>query len=145
MQRKEKTINGRTFFIGKINPVEMMTISRAGIALYKKTKDEDGNESFEIDLSTQRNIDALGTFYTLAFEHVYVQITDTIVKPVKEKGAEVWWPENIADDYETLFALSNWFFEEVVFPVFLRSSGSTQNSDSLEESKETSKNANDKA
>lgn len=128
MTKKETTINGRTFFIGKINPVEMMTISRAGIALYKKNSDGD----FEIDLSTQKNIDALNTFYNMVFEHVYVQLSETLVKPVKEKGVDVWWPADIVDEYETLFALSNWFFQEVVFPVFLKSSGSTQNSDSLE-------------
>ena len=128
MTKKETTIHGRTFFIGKINPVEMMTISRAGIALYKKNSEGD----FEIDLSTQKNIDALNTFYNMVFEHVYVQLSETLVKPVKEKGVDVWWPADIVDEYETLFALSNWFFQEVVFPVFLKSSGSTQNSDSLE-------------
>lgn len=140
MEKKETTIGGRTFFIGRINPIEMMTISRAGISLYKRNADGE----FEIDLSSQRNVDALNTFYNMVFEHVYVKITDSIIKPVKEKGVDVWWPENIAEDYETLFALSNWFFQEVVFPVFLKSSGSTQTSDSLEESKETSKSASAK-
>ena len=138
MEKKETTINNRLFSIGKINPIEMMTISRAGISLYKRN--EDGE--FEIDLSTQKNINALNAFYNMVFEHINVQLTDTVIKPVKEKGVDVWWPANIVEDYDTLFALSNWFFQEVVFPVFLKSSESTKNSDSLEQ-KETSKNAND--
>lgn len=138
MEKKTTTLNGRTYIIGKINPIEMMTISRAGIGLYKKNADNE----YEIDLSTQRNVDALNTFYTMVFEHINVQLSDTLIKPVKEKGVDVWWPENIANDYETLFALSNWFFQEVVVPVFLKSSESTSNSGSLDQLKETSKNAN---
>ena len=139
MEKKETTVNGRKFFIGKISPVEMMTISRAGISLYKKN--EQGE--FEIDLSSERNVNALNTFYNMVFEHVYVELTETLIKPVKEKGVDVWWPENIAENYETLFALSNWFFEEVVFPVFLKSNGSTLSSGSLEEGKATTKSANE--
>lgn len=138
MEKKETTINGRTFVIGKINPVEMMTISRAGISLYRKNSDGE----FEIDLSTQRNVDALNTFYNMVFEHMLVKLSDTLIKPVKEKGVDVWWPENIVDDYDTLFALANWFFQEVVFPVFLKSSESTKNLGSLEDSKDNSNLAN---
>lgn len=144
MEKKEIRLNDRTFFIGKINPVEMLTISRAGISLYKRVKDDEGNDTFEIDLSSQHNVNALNTFYNMVFEHVYVQISDTIIKPVKEKGVEIWWPESIAEDYDTLMQLSNWFFEEVVFPVFLKSSESTMNSGSLEEQKAITKNVSDK-
>lgn len=138
IERKEKTIGGRTFVIGKINPVEMMTISRAGISLYKRN--EDGE--FELDLSSQRKVDALNTYYNMVFEHMNVILSDTMTKPVKEKGIDQWWPESIQTDYDTLFALSNWFFEEVVMPVFLKSSESTKNLDSLDDQKATSNNAN---
>lgn len=139
MEKKEKTLKGRTFFIGKINPIEMMTISRAGTALYTRTP----SGEIEIDLSTQKKVDALSTYYAMVFEHIYVKISDTIIKPVKEKDVEVWWPESIAEDYDVLFELSKWFFQEVVIPVFLKSSESTTNSDSLDTPKETSKNANE--
>lgn len=118
MEKKEIELGGRTYFVGKINPIEMMTISQAGIALYEK--DKAGN--VHINLSSKRNIDALNTFYDLAFEHIFVKINDTLVKPVKEKDVDVWWPEDIVDDYDTLFALSKWFMDEVVFPVFMKSS-----------------------
>ena len=119
MEKKEIELGGRKYFIGKINPIEMMTISQAGIALYKK--DEITGE-INIDLSSKKNVAALSTFYDLVFEHVFVQLTETMIKPVKEKDVDVWWPENIAEDYSTLFKLSQWFMEVVVFPVFMKSS-----------------------
>lgn len=131
-EKKEITLNGRTFFIGKINPIEMMTISRAGIALYQRNE----NGEFDIDLSTQKNVNALNTFYSMAFEHIFVKLSDSLVKPVKEKNVDVWWPESITQDFETLFALSNWFMQEAVFPIFTKSNESTENADSLDERQE---------
>ena len=137
----EKTIQkGKyEFRVGKISPVEMLTLSSAGIGLYKK--DAEGN--FSLDLSSSKSIDTINTFYNMVFENLEVKVLDKWY-PVKQKGTEVWWPEEIKTDYQLLMDLIQWFMTDVIFPVFTKSSESTMKSDSLEGQKVTSNPASDK-
>lgn len=140
MQKKQTSLNNRTFRVGRVNPVEMMTLSSAAVSLYRRNSDGE----FILDFTSEKNIDAINTYYNMIFERIEVQINENLWKPVKEKDSNIWWPESIQDDYETLFALVNWFTTEVVFPVFMRSNESKTMSDSLEQQAEITKAANDK-
>ena len=139
MEQKSVIKDNFEFRIGRISPVEMLTISSAGISLYKKGPD--GN--FTLDFSNEKNVETINTFYNMVFEHIEVKVADKW-NPVKQKGTEVWWPESIVTNYDLLMDLINWFMSEVVFPVFLKSSESTKKSDSLDQKKVTSKPANGK-
>lgn len=120
MEHKETTIENRTFRLGRISPVELMTISSAGISLYRRNSDGD----LILDFTSTKNFDAINTYYDMIFEHLEVQISENEWKPVKVKGSNVWWPQSIEDDFDTLFRLVNWFTSEVVFPVFMKSNES---------------------
>lgn len=120
MEKKETVVNDRHFRLGKISPVELMTISSAGISLYRKNSDD----QLILDFTSTKNFDAINTYYDMIFEHIEVQINENLWKPVKEKNSNVWWPQSIEDDFQTLFELVNWFTSEVVFEVFTKSNES---------------------
>ena len=140
MEAKTIIIEGMTLKLGKISPVELMTVAQAGLGLYKKDPDSD---TFVIDYSSMRSIETLNTFYTMVFEHTEVQIKDKWL-PVKEKGREIWWPESIADNMDALISIVNWFMNDIIFPVFQKSSESKNPSGSLDQSKATTEAVKEK-
>ena len=115
-EEKTITVNEREFKSGRISPVDMLTMSSMCMSVYET----DDNGQMTMNFSSKKSINAIESFYEMIFEHMLVKVGEKWL-PVKEKDKDIWWPENLQEDYFGMMKLVNWFVAEVIFPVFMRS------------------------
>lgn len=74
---------------------------------------------------SDNDIESWDTIYTFCLEHSFIEVGGKLV-PIKEKGKEIYWPQNLADDLKFQRAVCSIFLSRVFETVFLDSPKSTE-------------------
>ena len=76
-------------------------------------------------------METLSSLYDFVLENTQIRVNDKWF-PVKEKGRDIYYPERLAQEYDSIYTIFDKFLEVVITPFFPEDTGNREENTSAE-------------
>ncbi len=83
------------------------------------------------DNPNSKTMEALSDLYDFVLENTQICFNDKWF-PVKEKGRDIYYPERLAQEYDSIYTIFDKFLEVVITPFFPEDTGNREENTSAE-------------